>query len=305
VKFYFTEAQSECLARKKQGAKGAETQKSEINDAPRPAAGFYAHAKTVTLCWQAWVEISHTYAYPKPAKNCRAMNFVFPPHAVTSLPVAGTDSRFPVRRVFCVGRNYADHAREMGAAEQADGREPPFFFMKPADAVVSGEGEILVAYPPMTQNLHHEVEMIVALGSGGVNVTVDAATGLIFGYAVGLDLTRRDIQGRAKEKGHPWDMGKGFDQSAVAGVIQPLSSSGPLDHGRIWLKVNGQLRQDGDLSAMMWKVADIIANLSTTVRLAAGDLIYTGTPAGVGPIVQGDLLEAAIEGVGGLRARIV
>ncbi len=233
------------------------------------------------------------------------MNFAFPPHPVTSLPIAGTDSRFPVRRVFCVGRNYADHAREMGAAEQADGREPPFFFMKPADAVVGGVGEIAVAYPPMTKNLHHEVEMIVALSAGGANVTVDAAKCLIFGYAVGLDLTRRDIQSKAKEKGHPWDMGKGFDQSAVASVIQPVGLSGHPSQGRIWLTVNGEMRQEGDLAAMMWKVADIIANLSTLVRLEAGDLIYTGTPAGVGPIVPGDVLEAGVDGVGKLQARIV
>ncbi|UCV04481.1 fumarylacetoacetate hydrolase family protein [Dechloromonas denitrificans] len=233
------------------------------------------------------------------------MTFVFSPSPVTALPVAGTASRFPVRRIFCVGRNYADHAREMGAADQAEGREPPFFFMKPADAMVSGEGEISVAYPPLTKNLHHEVEMIVALGAGGANVAVEAAKDLIFGYAVGLDLTRRDIQGRAKEKGHPWDMGKGFDQSAVAGVISPVAEAGHPEHGRIWLSVNGQMRQDGDLSAMLWKVADIIANLSTMVRLEAGDLIYTGTPAGVGPIVTGDVLEAGVDGVGTLRARIV
>ena len=233
------------------------------------------------------------------------MNFVFPPHPMTSLPIAGTDSRFPIRRVFCVGRNYADHAREMGAAEQADGREPPFFFMKPADAVVGGEGEIAVAYPPMTKNLHHEVEMIVALGAGGANVAVDAAKDLIFGYAVGLDLTRRDIQGKAKEKGHPWDMGKGFDQSAVASIIQPVGPGGHPAEGRIWLTVNGEMRQEGDLAAMMWKVADIIANLSTLVRLEAGDLIYTGTPAGVGPIVPGDVLEAGVDGVAKLKARIV
>ena len=233
------------------------------------------------------------------------MNFVFPPHPVASLPIAGSDCRFPVRRIFCVGRNYADHAREMGAAEQADGREPPFFFMKPGDALVSGDGEIQVAYPPVTKNLHHEVEMIVALGAGGVNVAVDAAKSLIFGYAVGLDLTRRDIQGKAKEKGHPWDMGKGFDQSAVAGVLQPVALSGHPASGRIWLTANGELRQEGDLAAMMWKVADIIANLSNTVRLEAGDLIYTGTPAGVGPIVPGDVLEAGIDGVGRLAARIV
>ena len=233
------------------------------------------------------------------------MNFAFPPHPITSLPIAGTDGCFPIRRVFCVGRNYADHAREMGAADQADGREPPFFFMKPADAVVGGVGEIAVAYPPLTKNLHHEVEMIVALGAGGANVAVDAAKGLIFGYAVGLDLTRRDIQGKAKEKGHPWDMGKGFDQSAVASVIQPIGSSGHPAQGRIWLTVNGETRQEGDLAAMMWKVADIIANLSTLVRLEAGDLIYTGTPAGVGPIVPGDILEAGVDGVGKLKARIV
>ncbi len=233
------------------------------------------------------------------------MNLAFPPHPAATLPVAGSDLRFPVRRVFCVGRNYADHAREMGAMDQADGREPPFFFTKPGDAVVGGEGELRVTYPPLTRNLHHEVEMIVALGAGGANVTVDAANGLIFGYAVGLDLTRRDIQAKAKEKGHPWDMGKGFDQSAVAGAISPVSASGHPASGRIWLAVNGEVRQDGDLSAMMWKVADIIANLSTMVRLEAGDLIYTGTPAGVGPIVPGDLLEGGVDGVGTLCARIV
>lgn len=233
------------------------------------------------------------------------MNFAFPPHPVPSLPIAGSDRRFPVRRVFCVGRNYAEHAREMGAADQAAGLEPPFFFMKPGDAVVGGVDELRVAYPPMTRNLHHEVEMIVALGAGGANVAPGDAEGLVFGYAVGLDLTRRDIQGKAKEKGHPWDMGKGFDQSAVAGAILPVAQAGHPKHGRIWLSVNGQIRQDGDLSAMMWTVPDIIANLSTFVRLEAGDLIYTGTPAGVGPLVPGDGLEAGVDGVGKLRARIV
>lgn len=233
------------------------------------------------------------------------MNFVFAPYPVPALPVLGTEQRFPVRRVFCVGRNYADHAREMGALDQAEGREPPFFFTKPADAVVAGAGELSVKYPPQTGNLHHEVEMVVALGAGGENVSVEAAKSLIFGYAVGLDLTRRDMQAKAKEKSHPWDMSKGFDQSAVAGEISPVSVSGYPEAGRIWLKVNGQLRQEGDLSAMMWRVADIIANLSTLVRLEAGDLIYTGTPAGVGAIVPGDLLEAGIDGVGTLRARIV
>ncbi|PKO38837.1 MAG: fumarylacetoacetate hydrolase [Betaproteobacteria bacterium HGW-Betaproteobacteria-4] len=233
------------------------------------------------------------------------MNLVFPPHPVATLPIAGSEQRFPVRRIFCVGRNYAEHAREMGAIDQAEGREPPFFFSKPGDAVVSGEGEIGVAYPPQTANLHHEVELVVALGAGGANVTVDAANGLIFGYAVGLDLTRRDMQAKAKEKAHPWDMSKGFDQSAVAGAICPVAVSGHPAGGRIWLKVNGQARQEGDLSAMLWKVAEIIANLSTLVRLEAGDLIYTGTPAGVGPLVRGDVLEGGVDGVGTLHARIV
>lgn len=233
------------------------------------------------------------------------MNYVFPPHAQSALAVVGDEALFPVRRIFCVGRNYAEHAREMGAADQASGLEPPFFFMKPSDALVSGAGEIAVNYPPLTRNLHHEVEMVVALGAGGVNVAVDAAKGLIFGYAVGFDLTRRDIQAKAKEKGHPWDMGKGFDQSAVCSEIHPVSAVGHPGSGRIWLKVNGETRQDGDLSDMGWKAADIIANLSTMVRLEAGDLIYTGTPAGVGPIVPGDVLEAGVAGVGTLRARIV
>jgi len=233
------------------------------------------------------------------------MKYAFEPPAIPSVAVVGSDARFPVRRIFCVGRNYADHAREMGAADQADGREPPFFFMKPADAIVTGDGELEVAYPPLTKNLHHEIEMVVALGGGGANVALGGALGLVFGYAVGLDLTRRDIQGRAKEKGHPWDMGKGFDQSAVLGPIRPVGVAGHPGQGRIWLGINGELRQDGDLSAMMWKVADIIANLSTSVRLAPGDLIYSGTPAGVGPLQRGDVLTAGVEGVGELRARIV
>ncbi len=233
------------------------------------------------------------------------MNYVFPPLLPASLPVVGSEQRFPVRRIFCVGRNYAEHAREMGATDQAEGREPPFFFMKPADALVSGQGEIAVRYPLLTQNLHHEVELIVALGRGGEHVAVNTAKDLIFGYAVGLDLTRRDIQARAKEKSHPWDMGKGFDQSAVASEILPVVQSGHPASGRIWLTVNGEQRQHGDLSSMMWQVSEIIANLSTSVCLAAGDLIYTGTPAGVGPLVRGDVLEAGVDGVGKLNARIV
>ncbi|HEX6735177.1 MAG TPA: fumarylacetoacetate hydrolase family protein [Azonexus sp.] len=233
------------------------------------------------------------------------MNYAFAPHAVPVLPLTGSDLVFPVRRIFCVGRNYADHAREMGAHDQADGREPPFFFTKPGDAVVGGSGEIAVRYPPATANLHHEIELVVALAAGGADIPVAQAPSLIFGYAAGLDLTRRDLQAQAKAKGYPWDMGKGFDQSAVCGPIVPVANCGHPALGRIWLKVNGQLRQDGDLAAMSWKVPEIIAQLSTLVTLAAGDLIYTGTPAGVGAIVAGDLLEGGVDGVGTLQARIV
>jgi fumarylpyruvate hydrolase len=233
------------------------------------------------------------------------MSYVFPPPPQPSLPVIGTDHRFPVRRIFCVGRNYAEHAREMGATAQADGLEPPFFFTKPGDALVGGAGELAVAYPPQTTNLHHEVELVVGLAAGGANVTVDAAPGLIFGYAVGLDLTRRDLQAKAKEKGHPWDMGKGFDQSAVCGPLAPAAAVGHPATGAIRLRVNDQLRQDGDLAQMGWKVAEIIANLSTLVCLQAGDLIYTGTPAGVGPLQRGDRLLGEVAGLPELRARIV
>ncbi|OMG56743.1 fumarylacetoacetate hydrolase [Azonexus hydrophilus] len=233
------------------------------------------------------------------------MHYIIPPQAQPVLPVSNTDAVFPVRRIFCVGRNYADHAREMGATAQADGLEPPFFFTKPGDALVGGEGELAVAYPPLTSNLHHEVEMVVALASGGANVAVDDALGLVFGYGVGLDLTRRDLQAKAKEKGHPWDMGKGFDQSAVCSPLAPVAQVGHPSTGRIWLQVNGTLRQDGNLEQMGWKVADIIANLSTMVRLAAGDLIYTGTPAGVGPLLRGEVLVAGVDGLPGLQARIV
>jgi fumarylpyruvate hydrolase len=233
------------------------------------------------------------------------MRYVISPRSPVALPVFGSDGFFPVRRIFCVGRNYAEHAREMGATAQADGLEPPFFFCKPGDALVCGGDELAVSYPPATANLHHEVEMVVALGSGGANVAADVAAGLVFGYAVGLDLTRRDIQARAKEKGHPWDMGKGFDQSAVCGPLAPVAAVGHPRTGAIWLKVNGELRQEGDLDQMGWHVEEIIANLSTLVRLEAGDLIYTGTPAGVGPLLRDDLLEAGVDGLPGLRARIV
>ena len=227
------------------------------------------------------------------------MNYVFAPPPPVSVPVVGSNALFPVRRVYCVGRNYADHAAEMGA----DTREQPFFFSKPADALVPGGGDIL--YPPATSNLQHEVELVVALIGGGAGVLPARALDWVYGYAVGLDLTRRDLQQRAKDKGHPWDMGKGFDQSAPIGAIHPLAAVGHPDRGAIWLKVNGQLRQNGDLGQMSWKVAEVIANLSTYVALAPGDLIFTGTPAGVSTVTRGDVLEAAVEGIGELTVRLV
>ena len=233
------------------------------------------------------------------------MNTVIPAWTLPSVPVAESAAVFPVRRIYCVGRNYADHAREMGHDPT---REPPFFFTKPADAVVSAvgaDGVVAVRYPLATANLHHEVEMVIALQGGGENLSADTALATVYGYAVGLDLTRRDIQSRAKDKGHPWDMGKGFDQSAPISAIVPAGLCGHPAAGGITLKVNGELRQSGDLAQMSWKVAEVIAELSRYVKLAAGDLIFTGTPAGVGPVVRGDFLEAEVVGVGTLSVRMV
>lgn len=234
-----------------------------------------------------------------------ATRTLFPIPEPVTVPVNNNDARFPVRRIICVGRNYADHAREMGAADQADGREPPFFFAKPTDGLCTGEGELAITYPPMTQNLQHEVEMVLALGKGGSNIPVTEAEDCILAYGIGLDLTRRDIQAQAKEKGHPWDMGKGFDCSAVLGPLTLTQDCGHRREGFIRLHCNGALRQNGNLANMAWKPAEVIANLSRYITLTAGDLIYTGTPAGVAPIVPGDQLECAIEGLGTLRARVV
>ena len=227
------------------------------------------------------------------------MEYVFPPAPQVVLPVLGSDAVFPVRRVYCVGQNYSDHVVEMGG----DARQPPFFFSKPADALVPGGGD--VAYPPMTSKLQHEVELVVALGQGGANISPEQALDCVFGYAVGFDLTRRDLQMQAKEKGQPWDMGKGLDQGGPISVILPVSPGRHPEKGAIWLKVNGALKQNGDLSQMTWKVAEVIANLSCYICLAPGDLIFTGTPAGVSTIVRGDVLEGAIEGVGKLRISLV
>jgi fumarylpyruvate hydrolase len=228
------------------------------------------------------------------------MNSVIPTWALPIVPVAGTQDSFPVHRIYCVGRNYADHALEMGHDPT---REPPFFFTKPADAVAPGDGE--VRYPLLTENLHHEVEMVVALKAGGENIPVERALETVFGYAVGLDLTRRDLQSRAKEKGHPWDMGKGFDRSAPISAIVPAATCGHPSRGAVTLALNGELRQRGDLAQMSWKVPEVIAELSRYVELRAGDLIFTGTPAGVGAVRRGDEMLASVEGVAILRVRMV
>ncbi len=227
------------------------------------------------------------------------MGFAVPPAPQVVVPVVDGDAGFPVRRVYCVGQNYALHVAEMGG----DGREPPFFFSKPADALVPGGGD--VAYPPRTANLQHEVELVVALAKGGSDIPAEKALDHVFGYAVGIDLTRRDLQSQAKEKGRPWDMSKGFDQSGPLSALLPAAASGHPRSGRIWLKVNGAIKQDGDLGQMTWNVAEIIANLSSYVSLAAGDLIFTGTPAGVSTIVRGDMLECGIDGIGNLAVRLV
>ena len=210
--------------------------------------------------------------------------------------VQGDRGRFPIRRILCVGRNYAAHRREMGG----DDRDPPFFFSKPADAVVANGAEI--PYPSATSDLHHEVELVVALGTGGADVPVARALDLVFGYAVGVDLTRRDLQGAARAKGQPWDSAKGFDNSAPIGDIRP--AAGPPPQGRIQLSVNGQTRQDASIADMIWNVAEIISEASKLWRLAPGDLIFTGTPEGVGPLVRGDQVAGEIDGVGSLNFRV-
>jgi fumarylpyruvate hydrolase len=229
------------------------------------------------------------------------MAYVFPAPPQAALPVAGSTDLFPVHRVYCVGRNYEEHAREMGFT----GREPPFFFAKPADAllpVTDGTGEM--PYPPQTANLHHEIELVVAIGRGGRDIPAAEAPAHIWGYAVGLDMTRRDLQGEAKKLGRPWEVGKGFDYSAPVGSVWPVARTGELTRGRIWLKVNGASRQDSDVSKMIWSVNETIEHLSRYFALRPGDLIFTGTPEGVAAVACGDELEGGVDGVGTLRVRI-
>jgi len=228
------------------------------------------------------------------------MEFVFAPEPVVSLPIHASTQRFPVRRIYCVGRNYADHALEMGADPRTD---PPFFFTKPANAIVS-DGRT-AQYPSRTQNFHHEIELVLALGKGGANIPAVQAWDHVFGLAAGLDLTRRDLQNESKKAGKPWDTSKAFDQSAPISELHTVQQTGRIESGRIWLEVNGELRQQGDISQLIWSIPEVIAELSTFFTLAAGDLIFTGTPAGVAAIQRGDVLTGGVAGVANLRVEIV
>jgi len=221
-------------------------------------------------------------------------DYVIPPPPQAAVKVAGTDKMFPVRRIWCVGRNYLEHIKEMGQDE----REPPFFFAKPADAIVWDGGT--VPYPPLTNDLHHEVEMVVALKSGGRNIPKDKALDCVWGYGVGIDLTRRDLQIASRDIKRPWEVGKAFDASAPCGPLVPVSRVGHPKKGKIVLKCNGKVRQDGDLAQMIWDVPGVISKLSEMVALDAGDIIMTGTPSGVAATVAGDKLECEVEGVGKL-----
>ena len=231
------------------------------------------------------------------------MAFAFPPAGQATVPVAGSTSSFPVHRIYCVGRNYVEHAKEMGDT----GREPPFFFMKPADAVlpvaIGAIGEM--PYPPKTIDLHHEIELVIAIGKTGRDIAPMDAAHYVWGYAVGLDMTRRDLQGDAKKTGRPWCTGKGFDLSAPIGPIHRVQDSGWLERGAISLAVNGAQRQTSDIGKLIWNVAETIAHLSQFFTLQPGDLIFTGTPEGVAAVQKGDLLHGAIDGLGDLQIRIV
>ena len=226
-------------------------------------------------------------------------NYVIPQPAQPSLPVQRTDARFPVRRVYCIGRNYADHAIEMG---HDPNKEPPFFFQKNGDNIdCSGR----FPYPPQTNDVHFEVEMIVALRSGGANISEAEAMRHVFGYGIGLDMTRRDLQGEMKKMGRPWEIGKAFERSAPIGPLVPAAEIGHIDAGAISLSVNGEIRQNGDLNQMIWKVPEMVAYLSRFYDIAAGDLIMSGTPAGVGPIERGDVMFGEVEGIGSFTVTVV
>jgi fumarylpyruvate hydrolase len=226
--------------------------------------------------------------------------YVIEPVALPSLPVAGDARRFAVNRIYCVGRNYADHAREMGHDPD---REPPFFFMKPASAIVTDGANM--QYPSLSNDVHHEIEMVVAIGKGGANITADKALEHVYGYGVGLDMTRRDLQAAMKKEAKPWCIGKGFDHGAPIGPLFPIESTGEITAGPITLKVNGEVRQQGDIADLIWSINEVIAHVSNAWVLQAGDLIYTGTPAGVGPVARGDVMTVEATRVGGFALKVV
>ncbi len=231
------------------------------------------------------------------------MSYVFPPAPTVSVPVQGRAERFPVHRIYCVGRNYEEHAKEMGFT----GREPPFFFMKPADAlvVVTGGETGQLPYPSLTSNFHHEIELVVAIGTGGRNIKAADAAKHIFGYAVGLDMTRRDLQGEMKKQGRPWDIGKAFDHSAPIGPITPAAQAGDVVNAEIWLQVNGDDRQRSNVAKLIWNIGETIEHLSAAWELAPGDLIFTGTPEGVAAVSAGDTLVGSVAGLGQLAVKVV
>jgi fumarylpyruvate hydrolase len=232
-----------------------------------------------------------------------ASEYVFTPHPVVSIPVAGQPARFPVHRIYCVGRNYEEHAKEMGFT----GREPPFFFMKPADAVVVVDTGTTgtMAYPTLTKNLHHEIELVAAIGTGGKNISAADAHKHIFGYAVGLDMTRRDLQNDMKKQGRPWDIGKSFEQSAPIGPIVPVAQAGDVENAEISVKVGGADRQRSNVSKLIWNIAETIEHLSAAWELQPGDLIFTGTPEGVAAVVAGDTLVGEITGLPSLTVKVI
>jgi fumarylpyruvate hydrolase len=226
--------------------------------------------------------------------------YLFEPAPVPALPVRGSDALFPVHRIYCVGRNYAEHAREMG---HDPNREPPFFFQKNPDSLVPGGGDF--PYPAKSADVHHEFEMVVALGRGGADIPVERALDCVYGYAVGLDMTRRDLQAEAKKLGRPWEVGKAFESAAPCSEIVPASAIGHPAKGAVWLKVNGELRQQGDLTQLIWGVPETISYLSGLFTLAPGDLIFSGTPAGVGPVKRGDVLQGGVDGIAEIAVRVV
>ena len=231
------------------------------------------------------------------------MSYVFPPAPAPSVPVVGTEAQFPVHRIYCVGRNYEEHAKEMGFT----GREPPFFFMKPADAIVVAPpgATTPLPYPSLTTNLHHEIELVAAIGKGGKNIAAADALQHIYGYAAGLDMTRRDLQNDMKKQGRPWSIGKGFDHSAPIGPITPAAQAGNVGKAGIWLQVNGVDRQRSNVAQLIWNIAETIEHLSAAWELQPGDLIYTGTPEGVSAVVTGDVLEGGVDGLGSIRLKLV